>query len=172
MKTIINLDDIEMQPWPPGFAPTDDAAERYDARIGAISRRIGARKLGYNITAVAPGKRAFPFHNHQVNEEMFFILEGHGEIRIGKETFPVRSGDFIACPPGGIDTAHQLVNTGTTELRYLAVSTNVSPELCEYPDTNSGKFTLSADIVDADGKPARFRHVGRPESMADYWEGE
>lgn len=171
-KAIINLEEIELQSWPPGFAPTGDAAGRYDARIGAVGRRIGARKLGYNITAVAPGKRAFPFHNHQVNEEMFFILEGNGEIRIGKETFPVRKGDFIACPPGGTDTAHQLVNTGTTELRFLAVSTNVSPELCEYPGTNTGKFTISADIADAHGKPSLFRHVGRTDNMADYWEGE
>jgi hypothetical protein len=34
-----------------------------------------------------------------------------------------RSGDVIACPAGGRETAHQIINTGTDELRYLAVST-------------------------------------------------
>ena len=42
------------------------------------------------------GKRAFPFHSHRVNEEMFFVLEGKGEIRIGTETYPVTRGDVIS----------------------------------------------------------------------------
>jgi len=45
-----------------------------------VGTRLGARLLGYNITAVPPGKRAFPLHNHMVNEEMFFVVEGHGEV--------------------------------------------------------------------------------------------
>ena len=49
----------------------------------------------------SPGKRAFPFHNHQVNEEMFFVIAGSGEVRIGAEMFPIRKGDIIACPAGG-----------------------------------------------------------------------
>ena len=56
-----------------------------------------------------------------------------------------RIGDIIACPPGGPETAHQLINTGEGELKYLAVSTKLSPELCEYPD--SGKFGVMADLV-------------------------
>ena len=137
-KPLINIADVELQPRPAAFTPSGDAAERFDARIGQIAPLLGARKLGYNITAVSPGKRAFPFHNHQVNEEMFFILEGTGELRFGKETYPMRPGDLIACPPGGPDVAHQIINTGEGEMRYLAVSTKLSPEVAEYPD--SGKF--------------------------------
>jgi uncharacterized cupin superfamily protein len=43
---------------------------------------------------------------------------GSGKIRIGDETFPIRTGDIIACPAGGHETAHQIVNTGSQELRY------------------------------------------------------
>ena len=50
-------------------------------RMAPVGPRIGAQLLGYNITAVPPGKRAFPLHNHHVNEEMFFILSGSGELR-------------------------------------------------------------------------------------------
>ncbi|HEV8110827.1 MAG TPA: cupin domain-containing protein, partial [Burkholderiales bacterium] len=39
---------------------------------------------------------------------MFYVVEGSGEVRIGSETFPIRAGDIIACPPGGQDTAHQI----------------------------------------------------------------
>lgn len=81
---ILNIADIELEPRPSAFAPTGHAAERFDARVGAIGARIGAKKLGYNVTAVPPGKSAFPFHNHWVNEEMVFVLQGTGTIRIGE----------------------------------------------------------------------------------------
>jgi len=60
--------------------------------MGQISSLVGAQKLGYNITKVPPGKRAFPIHNHHVNEEMFLILEGEGQVRIGNEMFPINAG--------------------------------------------------------------------------------
>ena len=124
-KPIINISDIELQPRLSRFkrprAP--EAAELFELRMGQISSRVGAQKLGYNLTAVPPGKRAFPLHNHRINEEMFFILEGSGEVRIGAERHPIRQGDIIACPTGGPETAHQIANTGDTDLKYLAVST-------------------------------------------------
>src|SRR6202171_4925730 len=101
MPRIINIADVEMQPFPPAFAPAGAAAERYAPRMGQIARQLGAQKLGYNVTAVPPGKRAFPAHNHQVNEEMFFILEGEGELHVGDAVHPVRPGDVVACTAGG-----------------------------------------------------------------------
>ena len=152
-------------------APTGAAAERYDTKMGFISRKIGARKLGYNLTAVPPGERAFPFHNHQVNEEMFFVLAGSGEIRIGDETFPIRTGDIIACPAGGHETAHQIINTGSQELRYLAISTQQSPEIAEYPDT--GRFGVLAEMAQNSNETARMlMFVGREEQSLSYWEEE
>lgn len=170
-KPIINIEDVALHPRPEAIAPTGPAAERFDARMGFIGPAIGAQKLGYNLTAVPPGKRAFPFHNHHVNEEMFFVLEGTGEIRFGEATYPIRTGDVIACPPGGRETAHQIVNTGDAELRYLAVSTRLSPEIAEYPD--SDKFGVLAELSSgADGQPRAFRFVGREGESLDYWAGE
>jgi uncharacterized cupin superfamily protein len=119
---------------------------------------------------VPPGKRAFPFHNHRVNEEMFFVLEGEGEVRIGAERHPIRRGDVIASVPGGPELAHQIVNTSNSELRYLSVSTKMSPELVEYPD--SGKFGVGAEFPGSDGKPKTVRFLGRMNASIDYWEGE
>lgn len=170
-RPVINISQIELKPRLGAFAPTGAAAERYDARIGRIGMRIGARQMGYNITAVPPGMRAFPFHSHRVNEEMFFVLHGTGEVRFGGATYPIGPGDFIACPAGGEETAHQIVNTGAEELRFLAVSTMRSPEVCDYPD--SGKFGLYAEFADAaGGKPQQLRFVGRHTQGMDYWEGE
>jgi uncharacterized cupin superfamily protein len=167
----MNIDEVELQTRPAAFAATGAAAERFDARMGEIATHLGAEKLGYNLTVVPPGKRAFPFHSHLANEEMFFIIEGRGEVRIGAETRPIRKGDVIACPPGGRDTAHQIVNTGETELRYLAVSTRISPEVCEYPD--SDKYGVLATTPNAgDGKPGFLRAIGRTRDSLSYWDGE
>ncbi len=170
-KPVINIADVELQPRPPAYAATGTAAERYDARMGVIAPLIGAQKLGYNITAVPPGKRAFPPHNHRMNEEMFFVLEGTGEVQIGDAVYPIRQGDIVALPPGGRDSAHVVTNSGEIELKYLAVSTRIYPEICEYPVT--GKFGVMAEFpAGADGKPAVFRYVGRESIASDYWEGE
>jgi uncharacterized cupin superfamily protein len=170
IKRIINIADIALHPRPPAFAPTGIAAERFEARMGFISPHVGATKLGYNVTAVPPGKRAFPFHNHLVNKEMFFVLQGIGEIRIGENRFPIRPGDIIACPAGGPESAHQIINTGDDELRYLAISTTTSPEIAEYPD--SGKFGVLADLPPGrDGEARRLAFIGRDGESLDYWEG-
>ena len=57
MKPLINLDELELITEENG-----PFAERY----GVISDRIGAKKLGYSLTILSPGKRACPFHNHLV----------------------------------------------------------------------------------------------------------
>lgn len=145
--------------------------ERFAAKLAPIGTRLGARKLGYNLTIVAPGKRAFPFHNHHANEEMFFVIEGTGLLRFGKDEYPVRAGDVIACPPGGPELAHQIVNTGATEMKFLAVSTTIETDVWEYPD--SGKWGAVGGRPP--GRPQEATFAGRyvtGAQVVDYWEGE
>lgn len=170
-KPIINIDEIALEPRPAARTPTGHAAERFDGRTGQIAARIGAKKLGYNITAVPPGKSAFPFHNHWVNEEMVFVLQGTGTIRIGGNRHPLRAGDVVALPPGNQDAAHEIINTGSEELRYLAVSTMLSPEVGEYPD--SGKFGVFGEKpADANGNRGYLRFISREDQSLSYWDGE
>src|SRR3954449_7072410 len=49
------------------------SGEVCESRVEMIAPNLGAKKLGYNLTAVPPGKRAYPFHSHRAREEMFFI---------------------------------------------------------------------------------------------------
>lgn len=163
-KPIINVNEAE-------FGRTMRHGDRFDARIAALSTHVGAQKLAYNVTAVAPGKRAFPKHNHLNNEELFFILEGSGTLRFGEEEHPVREGDCIACPPGGTDVAHQLVNTGDRELRYLAVSTTLATDVFQYPD--SGKFgAVGGREPGMRAHDAPFAGFYDESDKRDYWDGE
>ena len=168
LKPIVNVADVSLDPTSPEWAvATGHSAEDFAAKTGVISARIGARKLGYNITAVAAGKRAAPFHNHPAKEEMFFVLQGSGEVRIGEARYAIRTGDIIACPAGGKGTAHQIINTGTEELRYLAVSTEHSLEMAQYPD--SGKFAVGAEVGTApDGTPQRVIFIGHENQQFNF----
>jgi len=99
------------------------------------------------------------------------VLAGTGDVRIGKDVFPIRPGDIIACPPGGPEAAHQIVNTGPEELGYLAARTKQSPEIGDYPET--GRFGALAELAaNADGIPRRLMFMGRQDQSLNYWEGE
>ena len=144
--------------------------ERFEAQIAPVGAELQSKKLGFNVTVISPGKRAFPYHAHRGNEEMFLVLEGEGSVRISGSTHKIRNGDFISLPPGR-DSAHQIINDSTAPLRYLAVSTMESPEVVEYPD--SGKLGVMAG--GHGGRPAvpdSVRHFTRVSDGVDYWDGE
>ena len=98
---------------------------------------------------------------------MFVILAGTGETRIGDKVHPVRAGDVIAAPAG--TEPHQIINTGSEELRYLAISTRPGVDVVDYPDAST--FGVIAGVPGGDLKSATFRYMGRqdPIDPADYW---
>jgi len=159
VKPIINLDDI---------TTFDDVEENglYTSRRAMFSAAIGARQLGYNLTILPPGKAQCPFHCHHGEEEMFLILDGEGELRFGDQRYSIRRHDVIACPTGGVEVAHQIVNTGTTTMRYLALSSLVAVDVCEYPD--SGKVS----VMTGPGSATGLRKIFRTETAVDYYDRE
>ena len=158
VKPVMNLDEVAF----------DDVEEngRFTSSRGSIGCHIGARQLGYNLTVLPPGKVQCPFHSHHGEEEMFLILEGEGELRFGDRRYPLRKHDVIACPTGGPEVAHQIINTGQTDMRYLALSTIAEVEVCEYPD--SQKILV---VTGKAGEPG-LRKMVRVEATVDYYDRE
>ena len=64
---------------------------------------------------LAPGECATA-HRHLKTEEIYFILEGQGIMRVGEDEASVGPGDAIAIPPGA---EHHIRNTGNITLRFL-----------------------------------------------------
>jgi uncharacterized cupin superfamily protein len=157
-RPFVNLADVE-------FTDVEENGF-YSSRRAQFSAAIGARQLGYNLTELPPGSAQCPFHSHRADEEMFLILEGEGELRYGSETYQIKKYDVIACPTGGPDTAHQIINTGASTMRYLALSAVADVEICEYPD--SGKVGVFAGGANA----PRLRKLVRSESEVDYYDRE
>lgn len=133
----------------------------YDTRCARVSAGTVATRLGAGVDILAPGMRGCPYHLHHAQEEMFIILEGEGTLRVAGELLPVKAGDMVFIPPGP-DYPHQLINTSAAPLKYLSISTQERPEVCEYPD--SGKFGVF--------HRERFRAIGRAGQGLDYWDGE
>ena len=151
---VVNIDELALEHFERGAKFGSDAV-----RIGPL---LGAKDLGYSYDVVRPGKRSCPFHSHRAEEEMFFIVRGTGTLRYGGEMRRVRAGDFICCPAGGPETAHQIINDSDAELAYISVSTMMPAEVCEYPD--SGK-------IGAFGQGG-MRHMTPAGAKVDYWKDE
>ena len=159
VKPVINLNELT------DF--TELSKGHFAERYTDVGEKIGASKLGYSVTVLEPGKMVCPFHNHRVNEEMFLILDGSGTLRFGDEEYPLRTHDIIACPPGGREVAHQIINTSDAELRYLCLSTRETADICEYPDSDK----MLAYIMPEAGE-APFKHIFRVSDEVDYFVGE
>jgi uncharacterized cupin superfamily protein len=151
-QLVRNLDAVELHR---EFRPP-----LYDTHCGRVSEGMAAKKLGAGFDVLAPGMRGCPYHFHRAQEEMFVILEGEGSLRVAGEMVPVRGGDVVFIPPGP-EYPHQFINTSSAPMRYLSISTQERPEICEYPD--SGKYSVS-------DRP--FGAVQRTEASLDYWDGE
>jgi uncharacterized cupin superfamily protein len=138
---------------------------KYECSHARLTEGMAAKKLAAGVNVVPPGKRACPYHLHHAQEEMFVILEGEGTLRVAGEMLPVKAGDVVVIPPGR-EYPHQLINTSSLVLKYLAIGTTDEPEICEYPD--SGKYLAEAGVA----SESPFDVIGRASTNVDYWEGE
>jgi uncharacterized cupin superfamily protein len=132
----------------------------YDTQCGGLTDGSAAVKLGAGYDVLAPGKRGCPYHFHYAQEEMFVILEGEGTLRVAGQMLPVRAGDVVVIPPGPA-YPHQFINTSDAPMRFISISTQERPEICEYPD--SGKYQAYT---------RGFRAGQRVAANLDYWDGE
>ena len=131
--------------------------DRYD--VSGLSHE---NKCTVTFYSICPGKSNYPYHYHTANEEVFYIISGHGLLETPTEEIAVTAGDVIVFPPCK-EAAHRLKNTSKNEmLVYLDVDTNNSPDTVVYPHTNKvGVFVK--------GEPPRFY---MQDSNVPYYEGE
>jgi mannose-6-phosphate isomerase-like protein (cupin superfamily) len=56
-------------------------------------------------------------HDHQDHEELYYIINGNGKIKIGDEVARFRDGDIIYIPE---KTGHSITNDGNEMVEFLA----------------------------------------------------
>ena len=156
---VLNIADVPMMDRGHG--------EAFAVKWGRVGPQLGLAALDCAVHVVTPGKKAFPFHRHHVMDELFYILSGEGQYRWGDKTFAIKAGDLVGAPAG--TEAHQIINTGLGDLRYLGISSAAAAEVVDYPD--SGKIGVMAGVKNGDFMSATYRGMGRM-TAADYWDGE
>jgi uncharacterized cupin superfamily protein len=140
---------------------------RFEVGLADIDRQLGLGGIGATLHVVPAGKTAWPYHRHHGNDELFLVLAGTGELRIGDRRLAIRAGDCIGAPAGG--EAHQIINSSSAELRYLAIANRGRADVVEYPD--SGR--IAVDVAHGnDREPPSIFSVAGKLSPLGYWEGE
>jgi len=93
---------------------------RYPARrltqnlVGGLSP-VQAKNFAMGFVTLDPNGGQVPWHN-QEQEEVYFIIEGVGEMCLGEEVIEMRAGQLVQIPPG---VFHQMSNKGSTPLKMI-----------------------------------------------------
>jgi uncharacterized cupin superfamily protein len=93
----------------------------------------GGHPFDLQIRRLPPGKSVCPYHSHFAQWELFVVRAGQGTVRTSDGHHAVHSDDVFLHPPGH---AHQLLNTGNTDLEVLIVTDNPVLDGCHYPDSD------------------------------------
>jgi uncharacterized cupin superfamily protein len=136
--------------------------EGFRARDMWVGAKLDAELIGGSVYELDPGEKTWPYHLHHANEEWLIVLRGKPTLRAPDGERELEEGD-VACFPRGPDGAHQVINRTDETARVLIISTMVTPEIVEYPD--SGKLAAR------DAKGGRLALI-RPGPQLDYWDGE
>jgi uncharacterized cupin superfamily protein len=156
-RLIRNINSAPLETW--------ERPPLYANQGAPLSVGTAARQMGCRFDIVPPGKQSCPYHFHHAQEEMFIVLEGSGTLRVAGERLPLQAGDVVFIPPGP-EYPHHIINTSDAPLKYLSLSTQDYPEVCEYPD--SGKIMAFSW---KDGLNT-VRSMHKKSTTVDYWEAE
>lgn len=132
----VRLADIPWDEWTSPSGLFRGAGKQVSVALGAVTNAhlaAGGHPFDLEFGRLPPGKSGCPFHSHSAQWELFVIASGAGAVRHGEHTTTVRAGDAVMHPPG---EAHQLTNTGDTELTYWLIADNPLTEVWHYPDSN------------------------------------
>jgi len=90
-------------------------ARRRTKNLAGGMSPIQTKHFSLGHVTLEPKGGQVPWHN-QDQEEVYFIIEGEGEMCLGEERQKLRSGQAVYIPPG---VFHQITNTGTSFLRMI-----------------------------------------------------
>lgn len=92
---------------------------------GALSKELagpettGSARVDFRISRYAP-MAYVQEHVHQVQEQVYYVLEGEGILTLDDTKNLMRPHDYVYVPPG---VRHSFTNTGTDGLVFLVITT-------------------------------------------------
>jgi uncharacterized cupin superfamily protein len=141
---------------------SDDDPDGYRAGILRLGPLVGGAMLGATIHELPPGQSTCPYHFHYGEEEWLVVLEGPVLLRSPEGERELAAGETV-CFPEGPEGAHKLTNRGDRPVRVLLLSTQGTPSVAVYPDSDKiGVWTGNRED----------RVLLRRSATVAYYEGE
>ena len=97
---------------------------------GALSKALvrpetgGSRRIDYRISSYQPMAHVAE-HVHQVQEQVYHVLEGVGLLTLDERSLLMRQHDYVFIPPG---VRHSFTNNGLGPLVFLVVTSPVADD--------------------------------------------
>lgn len=125
--------------------------------VGAL-RLDRTTQLGASVWELQPGGENWN-HFHHGSEELLIVLRGRPTVRTPEGERRLSEGDVLTFPRGPAG-AKAITNATDEVARVVIVSTNVAPDVSEYPDV--GKI----GIISGDDDWRLFR----PSDAVEYYD--
>ena len=111
--TILNLDDVP-----------DAFGGKYPGEMRFLTQPLGNRQVAVTHRKMPPGSggKGSYGHRHKTQEEVYFVISGTLEFKLGDEVIDVPAGSAVRVAP---DTVRSVWNEGPEDAALVIVSTRV-----------------------------------------------
>jgi len=157
-KNIVHVDDAEMEDWSLGDA--------YEGKSAEIASALKSTKIGFHIEILSPKKYSCPYHYHDSEEELFYVIEGEATLRQNNEYRKLSKGDLIWFGIGE-EYAHQFYNHSDKDFRFIAISNLDIDDIAYYPDSGKVNIRKTCEIFKIDDK---VPYITGEENPSDFWD--
>jgi uncharacterized cupin superfamily protein len=161
-ENVVNLEKLEFEAGP------GQLNENYKYDWAPVVSKMGAQKLGFNVSILPPGQFSCPYHFHHAEEELFLILEGSAMLRQAGQYREVTKGDLILFRTGP-EGAHQFYNHTDRPCKMFALSKLDPLDLGEFPDSKKLSVRKLKKVFQ---NSAEVEYLRDEEDPAKYWPKE
>ena len=143
---------------PPRVKPSNYPEPFFTMMAGREKRQLGdifgLANFGVNLTRLQPGGQSALRHQHTVQDEFIYILEGRPTL-VTDAGRTVLEGGMCAGFKAGSGDGHCLVNETGADVVYLEIGDRTAGDAVDYPDDDLA-------VVTVDGKRRMAHKDGSP----------